>query len=147
MRIFKHNIQGQLQELNIPEYSKSKKYMEIYSSLSKLLGNKTYFFGDKPSTLDAVVIGHLSCHYFASLQDNTLRKNVISFPNLKSYVDRNSKEVFGVELNLKREQKKIKWTQFVSDNIFYLTSLLLGIGVSIVLVYGSVLQGHYYLLG
>jgi len=45
---------------------------DAYASLSTKLGNKKYFFGDKPSTLDAIAYGHLALHCYPNLQNPKL---------------------------------------------------------------------------
>ncbi|PHZ84391.1 glutathione S-transferase family protein [Paremcibacter congregatus] len=57
------NVRRRLKEHGIGRHS-SQEITEIGSwdlkALSDFLGNKTYFFGDKPSTLDAAVFGFMS---------------------------------------------------------------------------------------
>ncbi|KAI8051015.1 hypothetical protein BDF22DRAFT_117529 [Syncephalis plumigaleata] len=61
-----------------------------YAALSTKLNNQTYIFGEKPSSLDAIVYGHLAIHLYADeFQHSTLRPMLIrEFPNLVAYCDR-----------------------------------------------------------
>ncbi|KAL0490641.1 metaxin [Acrasis kona] len=58
---------------------------ECLSALNILLGNKTFFYGDTPSTLDALVYGYLACFTVPDLPDLTLRQLVTSYPNLSRF--------------------------------------------------------------
>jgi len=59
------------------------------SALSTFLGDKQYFFGSHPSTLDATVFGHL-CQFIETPLSNTDIKSFIeqSTPNLLEFVRR-----------------------------------------------------------
>jgi len=62
---------------------------DAYYSLSTKLGNKLYFFGDKPSTLDAIAYGHLAIHCYPNLQNPKLFTMIsFEFPNLIQYCQR-----------------------------------------------------------
>lgn len=67
---------------------------ECYQSLSAKLGDKPYFFGDSPSTLDAVVFGHLAVHYYAVLPNNKLNIILSGFPNLVRYIEATKETYF-----------------------------------------------------
>jgi len=60
---------------------------ETLSSLSVLLGSKDYFFGERPSTLDAVAFGFLAQVILASL-DSPLRQLACGYGNLVDYCKR-----------------------------------------------------------
>ncbi|MCF6192982.1 MAG: glutathione S-transferase family protein [Kangiellaceae bacterium] len=55
-----------------------------FQALSDLLGDKTYMFGDKPSSLDAACYGHLEGFVLAEI-DNPFNSLSREFPVLVSY--------------------------------------------------------------
>jgi len=62
---------------------------DAYASLATKLGNKLYFFGDKPSTLDAIAYGHLALHCYPNLQNPKLFTMIsFEFPSLIQYCQR-----------------------------------------------------------
>lgn len=62
---------------------------DAYYSLSTKLGDKLYFFGDKPSTLDAIAYGHLAIHCYPNLKNPKLFTMIsFEFPNLIQYCQR-----------------------------------------------------------
>jgi glutathione S-transferase len=76
---------------------------EVYASadkdltaLSALLGEKPYFMGDKPTTLDAVVYGLLALIYFVPI-DSPLKTKAESLNNLKAHAERIREAYFPVE--------------------------------------------------
>lgn len=76
---FYHHGMGRHTHAEIMEIAK-----ETLQNLSTLLSDKTYFFGNKPSTLDAVAYAFLAQVTIASL-DNELSQTAQQFPNLKTY--------------------------------------------------------------
>jgi len=50
-----------------------KEAQECMNALDKKLGNRPYFFGNSPSTLDAVVYGHLGLLFKAPLVSTELK--------------------------------------------------------------------------
>ena len=66
---------------------------EVFESLSGKLGEQKYFFGDLPSSLDAIVFGHLACQYFAPMPEEGLRAQLEVHSNLVRFVTRMSEEV------------------------------------------------------
>ncbi|XP_064472274.1 metaxin-2-like [Ornithodoros turicata] len=52
------------------------------AALSERLGNQRFFFGEKPTELDALVFGHLYTLMMCSLLDNKLARLVRGFVNL-----------------------------------------------------------------
>ncbi|KAJ3176315.1 metaxin 1 [Geranomyces variabilis] len=72
---------------------------EWYAALANKLGNQQYFFGDRPSSLDAVVFGHLALHCIPSLAEPTLFSILtFEFPTLHAYCDRLRTELFTAPL-------------------------------------------------
>ncbi|ORX75290.1 hypothetical protein K493DRAFT_271961 [Basidiobolus meristosporus CBS 931.73] len=60
-----------------------------YRVLSKKLGEQQFFFGDSPTTLDAVVFGQLALHYYPELPNARLATMLKEeFPNLGQFCDR-----------------------------------------------------------
>eukprot|EP00842_Homolaphlyctis_polyrhiza_P006129 jgi/Hompol1/6517/HPOL_005005-RA len=72
---------------------------DAYQALATKLGDKSYFFGDKPSTLDAIAYGHLALHAYPSLAVPKLF-TLLSFnhPNLIAYVARLKPIIFDAPL-------------------------------------------------
>ncbi|KAJ2783709.1 hypothetical protein H4R18_001547 [Coemansia javaensis] len=69
-----------------PIYKQADRYLAV---LSQKLGTKQYFFGDRPSALDAVVYGHLAPVLRLDLPQDTLRAAVVGrYPNLASHCER-----------------------------------------------------------
>ena len=62
-------------------------------ALSRLLGDKRYFFGDRPSSIDACVFGFLGCSAYVA-GDNPLFSHAASLENLKLYCERMRGEYF-----------------------------------------------------
>lgn len=60
---------------------------DIVDSLAELLGDGPFFFGDRPSTLDATVYAFLIAMLHAPL-DSPLREHARTRPNVTAYVDR-----------------------------------------------------------
>lgn len=77
----KHGM-GKHSDAEIMEIAK-----ETLESLSTMLSDKTYFFGNSPSTLDAVVYAFLAQVTIANL-DNPLNQLARKFDNLVSYCER-----------------------------------------------------------
>ncbi|EGF81828.1 hypothetical protein BATDEDRAFT_23480 [Batrachochytrium dendrobatidis JAM81] len=72
---------------------------ESYRALSIKLGDKKYFYGDSPSTLDAIAYGHLALHAYPSLAVPKLFSILtFEFPNLIAYCARFKQEVFATPL-------------------------------------------------
>lgn len=66
-----------------------KKTRDLYKMLSDKLGDKPFFYGDAPTTLDAVAYAHLSLHSFPTLSNpNLFSMLAFEFPTLISYVTR-----------------------------------------------------------
>jgi hypothetical protein len=72
----------------------------LYAALSQFLGQNTFFLGDKPHSLDALVFGQLAVHVASSqvLPDKLLLSRLLAFPNLIGFVQRMAKAVYKVDL-------------------------------------------------
>ncbi|KAJ2898617.1 hypothetical protein GGI21_004852, partial [Coemansia aciculifera] len=69
-----------------PIYAQAKRCLD---ALSTKLSKKEYFFGSKPTTLDAVVYGYLSLILYPDLPQSTLKSMVArDYPNLLEFCDR-----------------------------------------------------------
>lgn len=55
-------------------------------ALAERLGDGPYFFGDRPSTLDAVVFAYLAVPFFAPLRSNRLAASIATYPNLTRFL-------------------------------------------------------------
>ncbi|XP_067138262.1 metaxin-2-like [Centruroides vittatus] len=78
-------------------------YEEVTScchALSERLGKQTYFFGTKPTELDALVYGHLMGILTTALPDNGLASIVRNFENLLKLVSRIDVQYFRQNENL-----------------------------------------------
>ena len=87
---YRRRIQGQIFGHGTGRHSAKEIFelgMQDVDALSAYLGDKTYFLGDKPTTLDASAFGFLintlGCPIESPLKDHALSKN-----NLRSYVER-----------------------------------------------------------
>ncbi|KAJ3028421.1 UNVERIFIED_CONTAM: metaxin 1 [Siphonaria sp. JEL0065] len=62
---------------------------DVFQALSDKLSDQLFFFGDKPTTLDAVAYAHLSLHALPLLTNPKLNAILtFNFPNLTSYITR-----------------------------------------------------------
>eukprot|EP00160_Parvularia_atlantis_P016775 Unigene5489_Nuclearia_a/m.16801 Unigene5489_Nuclearia_a/g.16801 ORF Unigene5489_Nuclearia_a/g.16801 Unigene5489_Nuclearia_a/m.16801 type:complete len:165 (-) Unigene5489_Nuclearia_a:42-536(-) len=61
---------------------------QCYASLAAKLDTKHYFFGDSPTTLDAIVFGHLAVQYYFPLPNHKLKTTMSAFPNLIEFLNR-----------------------------------------------------------
>jgi hypothetical protein len=71
-----------------------KNALECLDALSVLLGDKKYFYGTQPSTLDAIVYGYLASFKMISFQSTTARMMISRFTNLDAFVDTVTNEYF-----------------------------------------------------
>jgi len=71
------------------------------NALSQKLLDKKFFFGKKPTELDAVVFGHLYTILTTTLPDNRLAATVQKYPNLVKFCRNVEKSYFGAPKNKK----------------------------------------------
>nr|CAB3264075.1 metaxin-2-like [Phallusia mammillata] len=64
------------------------------AALSQKLADKKYFFGSKPTELDAMVYGHLYTIITTSLPDNRLAKTIQQFGNLVAFCQNIDRDFF-----------------------------------------------------
>ncbi|KAI8926255.1 hypothetical protein BC831DRAFT_511793 [Entophlyctis helioformis] len=89
---------------------------EAYRALADKLGDKPYFFGDRPSSLDAIAYGHLAVHVFPSLAVPKLFSLLtFEFPTLIAYCAR-----LKGEIPLTRPSMRSMVSDFVKDPEPYL---------------------------
>ena len=65
--------------------------------MSKKLGTQRFFFGTKPSEIDAHLYAHLAILYHIQLPENPIQSHIAQCPNLVAYVKRITKEYFAEE--------------------------------------------------
>jgi len=72
-----------------------------YSALSARLGSQAFFFGDSPSSLDAIVFAHLATHLYAPMPSPArLSTMVQEHPNLCAFVERVNSKYMNVSLGI-----------------------------------------------
>ncbi|KAJ3129808.1 hypothetical protein HK100_008395 [Physocladia obscura] len=60
---------------------------DVFAALNDKLGDQLFFFGDKPTTLDAVAYAHLSLHALPLLTNPKLNAILtFNFPKLSTYI-------------------------------------------------------------
>ncbi|XP_049271762.1 metaxin-2 isoform X2 [Rhipicephalus sanguineus] len=89
-----------LAKLSVSEWSE-KSLEEVFeevqsccAALSERLGQSNYFFGDKPTELDALTFGHLYCLMTTELVDGRLGQIVSGFSNLVDLCHRVESQYF-----------------------------------------------------
>jgi metaxin len=66
-----------------------------YQALSVRLQDQKLFFGDRPTSLDALVLGHLLFHLNVSLEVSNLREEISKYPNLVTYAQSLKSQLLG----------------------------------------------------
>lgn len=74
-----------------------RKASQAYSALSVLLGDQKSFFNNRPSSLDALVLGHLLFHLKVPFEVSTLKGEILKYENLVNYAEHWSKQLLGEE--------------------------------------------------
>lgn len=72
-----------------------RKASNAYSALSVLLDDHKFFFNGRPTSLDALVLGHLLFHLRVPFELSTLKGEILKHENLVNYVEELSKELLG----------------------------------------------------
>ncbi|XP_077484120.1 metaxin-2-like isoform X2 [Amblyomma americanum] len=82
-------------------WANDETYYEVFeevqsccAALSERLGQNNYFFGDKPTELDALTFGHLYCLMTIDLLDGRLGQIVSGFSNLVDFCHRVESQYF-----------------------------------------------------
>jgi len=74
-----------------------RKASQAYSALSVLLGDQKFFFNNRPSSLDALVLGHLLFHVRVPFEVSTLKGEILKYQNLVNYAEHWCKQLLGEE--------------------------------------------------
>ncbi|KAG0591596.1 hypothetical protein KC19_1G186900 [Ceratodon purpureus] len=72
-----------------------RKAGNAYSALSVLLGDQKFFFNNRPTSLDALVLGHLLFHMKVPFEISTLKGEISKHQNLVNYAESWSKQLLG----------------------------------------------------
>jgi len=68
---------------------------EDLHAISRLLGDKKYFFGEKLSETDCALFGHLAQFYYVNLSDFPMKNYLVGeCPNLVSYIQRIREDIW-----------------------------------------------------
>lgn len=76
-----------------------RKAGQAYSALSVLLGDQKFFFNNRPSSLDALVLGHLLFHMKVPFEVSTLKGEILKHQNLVNYAENWCKQLLGEEVD------------------------------------------------
>ncbi len=96
-RAYKRSCYGQ----GISRYSRAEIHRigeQDVDAVATILANKSYFLGDRPASIDAVVFGFLGQAYYAPLETD-VKKAIASRPNLTDYLERIRGLVMGPAAN------------------------------------------------
>uniref|UniRef100_A0A0N4ZMG4 GST C-terminal domain-containing protein n=1 Tax=Parastrongyloides trichosuri TaxID=131310 RepID=A0A0N4ZMG4_PARTI len=80
-----------------------KTAMRTITQLSNKLGDKKYFFGDKPSSLDALIFGYLAPLLKLPLPSDRLQIHLQACSNLVRFIE----SIISIYLVIPEEQKKV----------------------------------------
>ncbi|XP_014359346.2 metaxin-1 isoform X1 [Papilio machaon] len=100
-----------LKEIEKTIYQEAEKCL---ATLSDRLGESEYFFGNRPSSFDAIVFAYLAPLVKAPFPNSTLSNHVKSIPNLTRFVARINQKNFRQvtdEYNLQNSKKQSTGTQ------------------------------------
>lgn len=124
-----------------------KNAKECLNLLSSRLADRNYFFGDKPTSLDAVVYGHLQPLLRAPLSNSPLHTHLKACRNLVAYCQRISNEYFPLspeEQQLLRQRAERERQQAAEHLEFpnrRRTMLVAGVTVAAVMMTYALLTG------
>jgi len=85
----------------------------LYELVDAKLEKSTYMYGDTPSSLDAIVYGHLALHAYPSMATPTLFKMLaFEFPKLLAWIQMvRNRVVVGETIKVKSESSWWEWTK------------------------------------
>lgn len=90
------------QQLGITKENANRKEAEIYkkadlayAALSTRLGEDSFLFGDRPSSLDALFLGHVLITLQALPDTSVLKSKLLNYNNLVKYTEKLSAELLG----------------------------------------------------
>jgi metaxin len=95
---FNHNLP--IEDIECKLYKDAKECLNL---LSKLLGEKEFFFGTRPTTLDAVVYGYIAVLLKSTLPNEILQQHLKNCNNLVSFCERISNKYFPLTNSEKEE--------------------------------------------
>ena len=126
---YKNNVQNQLDVLQFKNDDDVEETANIvFATLSGKLGTQKYFFGNQPSSLDALVFGHLAVHLFAPLPKENLRNLLTRYSNLQSFVENMAREFWGSVPNYQAHVEKVKKDATDSNAMWNSVVFTIGIG-------------------
>ncbi|KAJ2959364.1 hypothetical protein NQZ79_g5177 [Umbelopsis isabellina] len=99
---------------------------ETYKILDTKLGEKDYFFGEQPSTLDCMVFGYLALHMYPMLPHHRLRVILTTeFPRLALFCDRFKKSFFDEALPQSESASDVPtlWKSFTQSPLEFFSSI------------------------
>jgi hypothetical protein len=99
---------------------------ETYKILDTKLGQKDYFFGEQPSTLDCMVFGYLALHMYPMLPHHRLRVILTTeFPRLALFCDRFKKSFFNEPLPQSESASDVPtlWKSFTQSPLDFFSSI------------------------
>ncbi|KAK8398244.1 hypothetical protein O3P69_003862 [Scylla paramamosain] len=83
-----------------------KQAQECLTMLSNRLGDREYFFGRSPSTLDAVIFSYLALLLKVDLKVPVLQNHIKACPNLSRYVSKTIQRFFPSDLRAEEQAKR-----------------------------------------
>ncbi|KAK9905474.1 hypothetical protein WJX75_000427 [Coccomyxa subellipsoidea] len=113
MRKFVGTSQAQVYE------DAGRAYVALEEHLRSNSGKGSYFFGSRPSSLDAATFAHLAFHHGAPVSAPELRQKLAGHPTLVAYVDRISREVFSAQLPTAPPITSTAWAQRAEESSTY----------------------------
>jgi len=133
------NVQGKdhqtvMLDFKRPIYMKAKSCMNV---VEQKLTKNDFFFGDKPSSLDALIYGYLTVLVNTPLKSFELKQHLNSCENLKKFCERMNKLTSEsrniINRNTSTSSTSVKKTEACMKKE---TIITLGIGVSAMVLYG-----------
>mmetsp|Transcript_635 Transcript_635/g.2243 ORF Transcript_635/g.2243 Transcript_635/m.2243 type:complete len:293 (+) Transcript_635:22-900(+) len=107
-RLQQHAVAARLHAAGLHDAAAARAAADAcYRALAARLGAKPFFFGPRPSRLDAVVFGHLAVHYFAPMPAHGLRDLIAQHRNLQAYVTRLAGEYFEAVPSIKAAEADV----------------------------------------
>ncbi|XP_051168258.1 metaxin-1 isoform X2 [Leptopilina boulardi] len=99
--------EDEISNIETDVYGKAQKCLTL---LSNRLGDKDYFFGSKPTTLDAIIFSYLAPILRIPLLNNALKNHLTACVNLEDFVVRISVKYFENDYRLYEKEIKMKNT-------------------------------------
>ncbi|XP_048583753.1 metaxin-1 [Nematostella vectensis] len=120
-----------------------KEAIECLTHLSVLLGDKDFFFGESPTTLDAVVFAHLALIWRApSLPNNKLANYLKGYDNLYNFCGRILQRYFPPDPEDPQQYKPSPTHPSLDEDPYQKRKMWLSVGIAVVaMVTYAVLSG------